>query len=84
MKSSMSRNEFIAYAHEVTSPNALESLYETISQHNAEVAAFGDSWPGALVEIRKDIKELKQIESTLARLECRNPREFKFFVSLPR
>jgi hypothetical protein len=32
---------------------ALESYGETLSQHHAETAQFGDSWPGAQVELRE-------------------------------
>lgn len=80
----MTKQEFIAYAHEALSGEALEPLYETISEHNGEVAAFGDSWPGALVSIHSRIAEVKKLEATLARLEGRAPREFHFRVSSPR
>lgn len=84
MKELMTRKEFIAYAHEVLSGEALESLYETISEHNGEVARFGDSWPGALVQLHSSISEVKSIERQLARLEGRPERNFHFCVSSPR
>jgi hypothetical protein len=80
----MTREEFIRYAHEALSPEAMESLYETIAEHNGEVAAFGDSWPGAMIRIQGAIKEMNSIERQLARLEGREPRNFYFRVSCPR
>lgn len=80
----MTREEFIAYAHEATSADVLEGLYETISEHNGEVAAFGDSWPGALVRIHASIADVRKIERQLARLEGREPRDFHFRASSPR
>lgn len=79
----MTKEEFIAYAREALSDEALESLYERISEHNGEVAAFGDSWPGALVQIHSSIAEVKKIERQLARLEGRAERDFHFRVSCP-
>lgn len=79
----MTKDEFIAYAHESLSGEALEPLFETISEHNGEVAAFGDSWPGALVRIHASIAEVHNIERQLARLEKREPREFRFNVRHP-
>jgi hypothetical protein len=83
MKQLMTRNEFIAYAHEVLADDALEPLYDTISEHNGEVARFGDSWPGALVHIHASIAEVKSIERRLAQLEGREPRAFRFAVRSP-
>lgn len=80
----MSRAEFINYAHEVLDGDALEPLYERISEHNGEVAHFGDSWPGAMVQIQVSISEVRSIERQLARLEGRPERVFKFSVSSPR
>lgn len=80
----MTRDQFIAYAHQALSPDVLEPLYERISEHNGEVAQFGDSWPGALVQIHNSIAEIRKIERQLARLERRAPREFRFSVSAPR
>jgi len=80
----LTREEFIEYAREATSYEALEGLYETISEHNGECAAFGDSWPGALVRIHASIAEVYSIERQLARLEGRVPRDFRFRVSSPR
>jgi hypothetical protein len=79
----MTKEEFVAYAHEVLSPEAMESLYERISEHNGEVAAFGDSWPGALVSIHRSIAEVRSIERQLARLEGRAERKFHFNVRHP-
>ncbi len=84
MATAMSREEFIAYAREVLYGDALEPLYDTICQHNGEVAAFGDSWPGALIEIQASIAEVLKLERQLARLEQREPRNFHFNVSSPR
>lgn len=80
----MTREQFIAYAHEATAWEALEGLYDVISEHNGEVARFGDSWPGAMVRIQSQINDVKQIERQLARLEGRPPRDFRFNVSSPR
>lgn len=80
----MTRDEFIRYAREATDYDALEGLYEVISEHNGEVARFGDSWPGAMVHIQSQINDVKQIERQLARLEGRQPRDFQFRVSSPR
>lgn len=79
----MTKDQFIVYAHDALSPESLESLYETISEHNGEVAAFGDSWPGALVQIRARIDEVKKLERQLARLEGRDERKFHFSVKFP-
>ena len=84
MKGTMTRNEFIRYAHGVLSQDALEPLYERIGEHNSEVARFGDSWPGALVEIHASIAEVHSIERQLARLEGREVRNFRFVVQSPR
>lgn len=83
MKELMTREEFIAYAHEALDGDSLEGLYEIISEHNGEVARFGDSWPGALVGIHARISEVKSIERQLARLEGRPERNFHFRVSAP-
>lgn len=84
MKELMTREEFITYAHEALDGDALEGLYETISEHNGEVARFGDSWPGALISIHRSIAEVKNIERQLARLEGRVERDFHFRVNGPR
>ena len=78
----MTRNEFIQYANEVL--DDMECLYETISQHNGEVAQFGDSWPGAMVHIQWHINQVVGIERRLAKLQGREPREFRFGVRSPR
>ena len=83
-ENSMTREEFICYAYEALSDEALECLYDTIAEHNSEVAGFGDSWPGALVHINSSIAEVYSIERQLARLEDREPRNFRFSVSYPR
>lgn len=80
----MTKEEFIAYAHEVLSGEALEPLYDTIAEHNSECAAFGDSWPGALVHIHASIADVNRLERQLARLEGRPVREFHFSVRSPR
>lgn len=79
----MTKEQFIAYAHEALSPEALEPLYERIAEHNGEVARFGDSWPGALVQIHSSISEVRSIERQLARLEGRAERDFPFNVRSP-
>lgn len=78
----MTQAEFVAYAHEML--NDMECLYDTIAEHNGEVAQFGDSWPGALVRIHKQIREVKRLEACLARIERREPRDFQFRVYSPR
>jgi hypothetical protein len=80
----MTREQFIAYAHEALSVEALEPLYERIDEHNGEVARFGDSWPGALVSIHSSIAEIRGIERQLARIEGRAERAFRFSVRSPR
>ena len=80
----MTRDEFIAYAHGLLDPEGMECLYDTIAQHNSEVAAFGDSWPGALVKINEDVQLCNNVERQLARLEQRQPRDFHFSVRWPR
>ena len=84
MKELMTREEFIQYAHGATDFDALEGLYDIISEHNGEVARFGDSWPGALVHIHSSIAQVKSIERQLARLEGRAERDFHFRVQSPR
>jgi hypothetical protein len=84
MSKPMTRDEFIRYANEATDWEALEGLYEVISEHNGEVARFGDSWPGAMVRIQSQIADVQAIERQLARLEGRAPRDFHFRVSSPR
>lgn len=80
----MNREQFIAYAREVLDDMALESLHDTITQHNSEVAMFGDSWPGAMLNIQYSIDQVRGVERQLARLEGREPRDFHFRVSSPR
>lgn len=80
----MTKDQFISYAHEALSGEALESLYERISEHNGEVARFGDSWPGAMVQIQSSISHVKKLERQLARLEQRPERDFHFRVQCPR
>ena len=79
----MTRNEFIQYANEVLDPEGMEGLYETISQHNGEVAQFGDSWPGAMIQIQGSINHIVGVERRLAKLQGRAPREFRFGVRGP-
>lgn len=79
----MTQAQFVAYANEATSPEALEGLYETIDEHNGEVARFGDSWPGALVRIHSSIAQVRKLEAQLARIEKRAPRNFIFNVRHP-
>lgn len=79
----MNAQQFITYAHGALSDQALEPLYERISEHNGEVARFGDSWPGALLQINSCISTVRKIEAQLARLEGRAAREFRFSVSSP-
>jgi len=83
MKELMTRGEFIAYAREVLHPESLECLYERISEHNGEVAAFGDSWPGALPQLHESVGRVKSIEARLAQLEGREPRDFRFRIMHP-
>jgi len=80
----MTREEFVQYARECLSSEALEPLYDTIAEHNSECAAFGDSWPGALVRIWSSIRQVKRMEAALARIEGREPRDFHFHVRGPR
>jgi hypothetical protein len=80
----MTQDEFVEYAHNALDADVLEGLYETISEHNGEVARFGDSWPGALVQIHESIADVYKLERQLARIEKREPRDFRFRVSCPR
>ena len=84
MTDTMNREQFIRYARLALSPDVLEGLYERISEHNGEVTQFGDSWPGALVSIRRQTEDVHAIERQLARLEGREPRCFHFRVQSPR
>lgn len=79
----MSEKEFIEYASYALS-EGLESLYEIISEHNGEVAMFGDSGPGRLLHINSMIQDVVGVERQLARIQKREPRKFHFSVSLPR
>jgi len=79
----MTKEEFISYAHELLSDDALEPLYDQIAEHNSEVARFGDSWPGALVLIQASVQQVLSIERQLARLEGREVRDFHFRVRCP-
>ena len=81
---SMNREQFIRYAREALDPDVLAGLYERISEHNGEVTQFGDSWPGAMISIRRQIDHVHSIERQLARLEGREPRCFHFRVQSPR
>ena len=80
----MTQDEFVKYAHNALSFDALEGLYDVIAEHNGEVSAFGDSWPGALYRIHAQIAEVQSIERQLARIEKREPCDFKFRVMSPR
>ena len=80
----MNREEFIKYAKEVLSYESLEPLFDSISEHNGEVARYGDSGPGSLLWIQKAIREVTSIERQLARLEGRDQRKFNFGVRAPR
>jgi len=80
----MTQDEFVKYARDALSGDALEGLYDVIAEHNAEVSAFGDSWPGALYNIRAQIAEVQSIERQLARIEKREPCDFGFRVLSPR
>lgn len=80
----MTGDQFIRYARLALSPDVLAGLYERIGEHNGEVTQFGDSWPGALVSIRRQTEEVHAIERQLARLEGREPRCFHFRVQSPR
>ena len=79
----MTQEEFVAYAHEALSDEALECLYERIAEHNGEVAAFGDSWPGALPQLHSSCAEVRSIERQLARIERRTERDFRFSIRHP-
>ena len=83
MMEAMTADEFIAYANEALSGESLEGLHELITEHNSEVVRFGDSWPGALVRIHASIAEVNSLERQLARLEGRDPRNFRFNVRAP-
>jgi hypothetical protein len=80
----MTRQAFIDYAHQALSVESLEALHERCDEHNGEVARFGDSWPGAMIELHRSADEVFRIERQLARLEGRAPREFRFRICSPR
>lgn len=42
-----------------------EHLGETICQHRSETAMFGDSWPGAQIEISRMHERLRELEQEL-------------------
>ena len=80
----MTKDQFIAYAHEYLSPSGLEGLFEMIDEFNGEVARFGDGGPGSLLRLRAEIMKVHRIERQLARLEGREPRkDFGFRVRMP-
>jgi hypothetical protein len=80
----MTKNEFIQYAHDALSPEGLEGLFEQIAEFNSEVAMFGDGGPGSLYRIRASIADVYRIERQLARLTGREPRkDFGFRVRMP-
>ena len=84
MPAAMTQDEFVRYAHNTLSFDVLEGLYDVIAEHNGEVSAFGDSWPGALYRIHAQIAHVTAIERQLARIERREPCDFKFRVMSPR
>jgi hypothetical protein len=80
----MTRDQFIAYAHEVTSGEALEPLYEQLAEHEGEIARFGDAGPGRTTLLLEACREVRAIERQLARLERRQERDFRLAVRSPR
>ena len=46
----------------------LEQLGDTVSQHRAECAGFGDSWPGACEQIRQLEDQVAAVEREIATL----------------
>lgn len=44
-----------------------ENLGELIAQHRAETAAFGDSWPGAQIQIQNLAEDLRNASAELDR-----------------
>lgn len=61
MDQAMTRDEFIAYAAEALSPEALECVYEQIAEHNNEVAMFGDAGPGVGLVLHARCAEIRGI-----------------------
>jgi hypothetical protein len=40
-----------------------ESYYESLAQHRSEMAAYGDSWPGAQVQLNRARRQLVALEA---------------------
>lgn len=79
----MTQAQFVDYAYQVLSIEALEPLFERIAEHNSEVAAFGDSGPGTQCRIYESVHAVMGVERQLARIEGRAVRSFGFRVSSP-
>ena len=57
----MDRNEFIVYAEEYMFGEGIEGLYENISQCASEIAQFGDSGPGTMLQLSEHIAEFNKV-----------------------
>lgn len=44
-----------------------ESYYESLAQHRSEMAAYGDSWPGAQVQLNRARRQLVALEAEYER-----------------
>lgn len=66
---------------------ALEAMCETLgmieSQHNAEVAGYGDSWPGAQIQIHELKVQIAEIEASLPPMPAPEPATAGFDDDLP-
>ena len=40
--------------------HGLDRIHEVVAQHNSEAAQFGDSWPGAQIQIRDSFDALRE------------------------
>jgi hypothetical protein len=64
----MNRKEFLDYAVDLCSGDNLEGFYESIDEHNGEVARFGDSGPGTAVRLHAFAAQLRKVDAQYQRL----------------
>lgn len=83
-RQSMTAKQFLTFAADALSNDALESIYEGVGEHNNEVAMFGDSGPGVAYRLHKVIAEVNALERRVAQLQDRPVRDFRFGVRSPR
>lgn len=57
----------LAYQHV---EDARETLSEISAQHRGECYAFGDSWPGAVLQIEHAARSVRAAEARVKRMEA--------------